>query len=200
MKCMFDDALQLYDSQGHRKYLTHEELEAFLLSIENARPRMRTICLVMAHTGCHVSEALKVTANEIDIFGECITFKNRNKRRPTILRAVPVKKPLLDILDEVHGITEAQRSEGRSEQEKLWSYSREHVWRGVNRYMQEAGIEGPQATPRGLRHAFGVRMISLGIQRETLSQWLGHGSSRLVERYVTMVDEYRPPSDTSVWL
>lgn len=36
------------------------------------------------------------------------------------------------------------------------------------------GVKGPQATPKGLRHGFGVAAIQAGIPLNLLQRWLGH--------------------------
>ena len=38
--------------------------------------------------------------------------------------------------------------------------SRTTAWRLVQRVMDRAGIEGPQASAEGLRHGFGIAMLS----------------------------------------
>ncbi len=38
----------------------------------------------------------------------------------------------------------------------------------------DAGVKGPQATPKGLRHGFGVGAIHAGIPLNLLQRWLGH--------------------------
>lgn len=40
--------------------------------------------------------------------------------------------------------------------------------------MKAADVKGPQATPKGLRHGFGVAAIQAGIPLNLLQRWLGH--------------------------
>ena len=42
--------------------------------------------------------------------------------------------------------------------------------------MRRAGIEGPQACPRGLRHSYGIAAVSAGVPLPTLVAVLGHAS------------------------
>src|SRR4051794_32173219 len=40
--------------------------------------------------------------------------------------------------------------------------------------MQAAKIVGPHATPKGLRHAFGIKAVTSGVPLNMLKKWLGH--------------------------
>ena len=40
--------------------------------------------------------------------------------------------------------------------------------------MQDAGLAGPHASPKGLRHGFGVQAVSKGIALNMVQKWLGH--------------------------
>jgi hypothetical protein len=48
--------MELFDPQGHRLYLTAEEREAFIATANNAQREVRTFCLVLAYTGCRISD------------------------------------------------------------------------------------------------------------------------------------------------
>ena len=47
-------------------------------------------------------------------------------------------------------------------------------WRRVREVMARAEITGPHATPKGLRHGFGVAAVSAGIPLNLIQKWLGH--------------------------
>ena len=75
-----------------------------------------------------------------------------------IYRAVPVPPELLDALDLVHGIREAQRR-GQAKA-LLWPWSRMTAFRRVQEVIAAAGIpDGPHACPKGLRHGFGMQAV-----------------------------------------
>ena len=46
--------LGLYDARGHRKYLTTAERTAFLTAAEETPREVRTLCSLLAQTGCRV--------------------------------------------------------------------------------------------------------------------------------------------------
>lgn len=47
-------------------------------------------------------------------------------------------------------------------------------YRHVRKVMERAGIEGPQATPKGLRHGFAVAALEAGVPMNLVQRWLGH--------------------------
>jgi integrase/recombinase XerD len=90
-----------------------------------------------------------------------VPFKSLKKRRTGIFRSVPVSPALLDTIDMVHGIRERHRRRGKGRDVRLWS--RMTGWRAVHAVMQAAGLEGVPASPKGLRHGFGVAAATAGI-------------------------------------
>jgi integrase/recombinase XerD len=47
-------------------------------------------------------------------------------------------------------------------------------WRAVHTAMAAARLEGPHASPKGLRHGVGVTAVSASIPRNRVDKWLGH--------------------------
>ena len=129
-------------------------------------------------------QTLALTADRIDLAAGVLVIESLKKRRTGIYRAVPVPPALLDALDLVHGIRELHASRGKGRGELLWPWSRMTGWRAVHAVMAAAGLDGPQASPKGLRHGFGVSAVSAGIPLNLVQKWLGHASTpmRLVPR------------------
>jgi integrase/recombinase XerD len=151
--------MELFDPQGQCLYLTREDREAFLRAAAAAPCQDRTFCLVLALTGCRISEALALTPKRIDLTGRAIIFETLKKRRRGVFRAVPVPADVLDTLGMVHGLQEAQngKSDGALER-RLWSWSRKTAYRHVLAVMAAARIkEGPHKCPKGLCHGYGVQ-------------------------------------------
>jgi len=160
---------RLFDHNGRRKYLTADERDAFLKAAAQAPQEIRTLCHVLAYTGCRISEALALTVERIDFKGQMIVFESLKKRRKGVFRAVPVPPQLLKELDAVHRLRCQQGTNN------LWALSRPTAWRQVKAVMSAAGIDGgPQASPRGLRHGFGVAAVSSGVPLNLVQKWLGH--------------------------
>jgi hypothetical protein len=56
---------------------------------------------------------------------------------------------------------------------RLWSWSRTIGWRRVKKAMTLAGVIGPQATAKGLRHSFGVAAFQAKVPPHLVQRWLG---------------------------
>jgi hypothetical protein len=55
--------------------------------------------------------------------------------------------------------------------------------------MAAAGIAGPQASPKGLRHGFGVACIEKGIPLNLVQRWLGHAQLATTAIYADAMGE-----------
>ena len=151
--------MALYAADGARQYLTAGERATFLKAAERADREDRTLCMTLAYAGCRLSEALALTVDRVDLAGGLLVFESLKKRRSGVYRAVPVPPALLDALDLVHGIRELQSRRGKGQGVRLWPWARMTGWRAVHAVMQAAGLDGPQASPKGLRHGFGVQAV-----------------------------------------
>lgn len=166
--------MDLYDQNGQRKYLTASEREEFLKAAEAAPREVRTFCGVLAYTGCRISEALALTADRVDLKDGVLVFESLKKRRKGVYRAVPVPPAFLDTLDLVHNLRAAKKRKDRGRGVLLWSWSRGTAWSRICDVMEAAGIKGTHATPKGLRHAFGIKAVTSGIPLNMVQKWLGH--------------------------
>ena len=166
--------MALHTADGLRKYLTAGERDAFLREAERADRAVRTLCMTLAYAGCRLSEALALTADRVDLPAGVLTFESLKKRRTGVYGSVPVPPALLDALDLVHGIRELQSGRRRGRGALLWPWSRMTGWRAVHDVMAAARLEGPHASPKGLRHGFGVAAVSAGIPLNLVQKWLGH--------------------------
>lgn len=93
---------------------------------------------------------------------------------------MPVPTSLLDALDLVHGLREATRVQ---QHHRLWSWSRMTAYRHVKAVMRAAHIEGVKATPKGLRHAFGIACNQKGKKLNMVQKWLGHADIKTTAIY-----------------
>lgn len=179
--------MDLFDPQGRRLYVTADEREAFLEAAATAPRTVRSLCLTLHYTGCRVSEALALTVRRVDLSGNVIVFETLKKRKRGVFRAVPVPEAMLDTLDMVHGLREAHKRP-QALDALLWPWTRTHAWRVVRQVMIEAGIaDGPHASPKGLRHGYGIAAISAGIPLNMLRKWMGHASIETTAIYANAV-------------
>jgi integrase/recombinase XerD len=60
-------------------------------------------------------------------------------------------------------------------------------WRAVHAVMLAAGLAGVHASPKGLRHGFGVAAVTAGIPLNLVQKWLGHAQLRTTAVYANAV-------------
>jgi integrase/recombinase XerD len=189
---------QLVDGQGRRKYFTADERKAFLSASVNAPPEVRSFCGVLLYTGCRISEALALTVKDVDLSEKCIVLKCLKKRHAVVFRKVPVPPDLLDTLDMVHRLRQL-RKKGRLD-ERLWSWTRMTAWRKIHAVIEEAGIEdGPHASPKGLRHGYGIAAVDKGVALNMLQKWLGHSQMSTTAIYADATGEEERNIAARMW-
>jgi integrase len=172
------EAASLYTVAGNRKYLNPGERRRFLAAAKACpQPRLRTLCLTIAYTGCRVSEALALRPHHIDRAGCFIAVRSLKKRKGAIaVREIPVPLDLLRELASNHDLDDGGR---------LWTWCRSQAWRLIKALMLDAGIpKGIHATPKGLRHGFGVHAISSGVPLNLVQRWLGHSRMETTAIYL----------------
>ena len=192
--------MQLHDTQGKRLYLTADERRAFTATAAKAERPVRTFCAVLHDSGCRISEALALTPERIDLTGQAIVFESLKKRRSGVYRAVPVPPGLLDQLDLVHGVREAQkRGKGHADR-PLWPWARNTAWRHVKAVMAAADImDGPHRSPKGLRHGYGIHAIGSGVPLNMLSKWMGHATLEVTAIYANALGAEEQSIATRMW-
>jgi integrase/recombinase XerD len=192
--------MQLVNDKGERLYFTEEQRKALLAAAARAPREVRSFCSVLCYTGCRISEALALTAKSIDLSAKVIVIESLKKRKTGVHRQVPVPPELLDTLDMVHGIREVQKKGRAGINERLWSWSRMTAWRKMAALTKAAGIEeGPHASPKGLRHGFGVTAVSKGIALNMVQKWLGHSQLTTTAIYANAVGEEEQSIASRMW-
>ena len=180
---MVQGTIQLVDSKG-RKYLTHDERDRFLAAAaREERPERQTFALTLAHSGARLSEVLALRAADIDLDASAIRIRTL-KRRAEHWREVPLPAEVLRAVELVHGLR-AIRS--RRAGEPLWPWSRATGHRRIVSVMERAGISGPQACSKGLRHSFGIAAVAAGVPLPTIAAVLGHADISTTAIYTTAV-------------
>jgi integrase/recombinase XerD len=181
---------ELFNTAGKRLYLTGSERKKFLAAADQEERQVRTFCYVLAHTGCRISEALQLVGEHIDFDARAIVFESLKKRKRGVYRAVPVPPMVLEMLAMVHGLKDKKKKTAGAKEKSpplLWEFGRTTAWKKVIEVMKAAGIKGPQATPKGLRHGYGVAAIQAGIPLNLLQRWLGHAQLTTTAIYANAV-------------
>ncbi len=190
----------LYDRQGNRKYLTREERRAFIKAAEEAEPEIETFCLTLALTGARISEVLAVTPARIDQSAAVIVFECLKRRSKGVYRAIPVPCELLERLQEVHQILEAQ-CDSSLRNCVLWSICRTTAWQRVKDVMAKANIRGTCSMPKGLRHSFGVHgTAEAGVPLNIMQKWMGHARIETTAIYANAVGREERALARRMWV
>jgi integrase/recombinase XerD len=196
-----NENIRLFDDQGNRLYLTDEERTAFLAASKKTPRQVRTFCAVLHFTGCRLSEALELTPRRIDLVDGTVRFETLKKRRKGVYRAVPVPPEILDVLDMVHGISEAHKRSDSNDLDKfLWPWSRTTAWRRVSEVMNSAMIQdGPHKCPKGLRHGYGVAALAAGVPLNMLQKWMGHSRMETTAIYANAIGQEQQKIAARMW-
>jgi len=192
--------MQLYDTAGQRLYLTPDEREAFAQAAMRhaVHDEARTFARTLYFTGCRPTEAVELTARRVDMNAGTLTFRTLKKRVKAgeprqHWRSVPVPPAFLDELSLVH------RLKQQREDVPLWPITRQTGWNWCKPLMRHIGVEGPQASPKGLRHGFGVACIMRGIPLPTVQKWMGHASLETTAIYLQVTGQEEQDLAARLW-
>jgi integrase/recombinase XerD len=183
----------MFNFDGQRKYLTRTETDNFLREAHKENPQTYAFCWILATTGCRISEALSLSARHIDFEAKHIIIESLKKRRKNVFRAVPLPLKQLERLK--HWIVD-----GTLGNERLWTWSRMTAYRRVIEVMRKARIFGPWATPKGLRHGFGIRAVQSGIPLNLVQRWLGHADMKTTAIYASAMGPEEREIAARMWL
>jgi integrase/recombinase XerD len=73
------------------------------------------------------------------------------------------------------------------------------AWRHVKAVMRVAGIRGVQASPKGLRHGFGVAAVQAGIPLNLVQRWLGHAQLSTTAIYAEAIGPEEQEIAARMW-
>lgn len=184
----------LYTSAGQRKYLTSAERVRFLeRTYACPRDDLKSLCLTLAFTGCRISEALELAAGSIECDAGFIAIRSLKKRAGAVVyREVPAPAELFGVLRQVHGLEDLNA--------RLWQLSRCRAWQLIKGIMRQAAIPaGPHATPKGLRHSFGLHAIRSGVPLNLVQRWLGHASMNTTAIYLQAIGDEEREIASRMW-
>jgi integrase/recombinase XerD len=83
---------------------------------------------------------------------------------------------------------------------RLWPWSRTTAWRHVKQVMAAAAISGTHATPKGLRHGFGVSAFQSNVPPHLVQRWLGHASLRTTAIYGDVIGPEERAFAARMWI
>ena len=132
--------LSLYSGVGERKYLCASERKAFFAALDTLDdPTDRSYCETIYWTGCRPSEALSLSAMNIDVADGVVVIRSLKKRgdlKGRHFRPVPVPQAYLDMMDRVHSLRLLQSRPDGGAGARLWSMSRTTAWKRMKQVME----------------------------------------------------------------
>lgn len=179
--------LSLYSASGERKYINADERQRFLKSASTFDLPTQVYCDTLAYTGCRPSEALTLSLPFIQRSANVLAITSLKKRGRVVIREIPVPEFLIEEL-----VTFAELTGADKNGVPLWKWRRTWAWTQVKMVMAQAGISGLQASPKGLRHGFGVHAVHCGVPLNLVQKWLGHAQLSTTAIYANAVgpEEY----------
>lgn len=187
--------MKLHSDKGERLYLTSSERNKFEQICKIQVRETMTFGLTLLFTGCRLSEALNLKVKHIDLENCSIEIESLKKRRKGLFRSVPVPEKLIEALNLVHGIREM-----KNKNISIWNFTRMTGWRKIKEMMLAAEIEGPQASPKGLRHGFGVHAIAhCEIPLNMVQKWLGHTELKTTAIYANAMGKEERDIANRMW-
>lgn len=185
-------SMRLYSKRADRLYLNEAERSRFKdIAIKQNTP-VQFLCLILLYTGCRLSEALNLRLSDIQIDEGCIAIKSLKKRNKHHVRQVPVPQSLLHDIYVEFGNQPASH--------KLFSFGRTIAWTRVKFVMSIAGIEGQHATPKGLRHSFGVHCAFANVAMTLCQKWMGHADIKTTAIYYQIVGKEELEMAKRMWV
>ena len=182
----------MFDRKGNRKYLNGPERKAFVRAAMNEPDRMRrAFCLTLFYTGCRISEGLNLTVERIDWTGKAVVFETLKRRKRGHFRSVPIPDNLVDLF--------VQLATGKEPSARIFEFSRTTAYRLVKEIMQQGGVRGGMACPKGLRHGFAIACIGQGIPLTTIQKWLGHARLETTAIYLDASGEEERELAKRLW-
>ena len=176
----------LFGPTGGRKYLNAAERRRFVEAARRAPPTVRLFCLVLRWSGGRISEVLALTPAAIDIESGVASIETLKRRTRGIVRQVPLPRDVLSELNHVFKLRRLQRDPELAAR-RLWRWSRTTGWRHIKEIMAAARITGTPATPKGLRHGFGVNAFEARVPPHLVQRWMGHASLKTTAIYADVM-------------
>ncbi|MCU7874991.1 MAG: site-specific integrase [Candidatus Thiodiazotropha sp. (ex Lucinoma borealis)] len=157
-------------NRRHR-IVTDSELDAIITTLRSShRPSYRecaTLFPVLLDLGCRLSEALRLTSEDIDWNSGTVIFWETKNGSP---RRVPMTSRVRDTF---RGIVGPIFNYDQHRAEKAWGYAREIIGlKGDKRFVIHA-----------LRHTCATRLLNKGANLEQVQAWLGHADITTTQIY-----------------
>lgn len=188
--------MRLYNQENRRLYLNAEERQRFIDTADLQVDHIRAFCLTLLYTGCRLSEARELTTQSLQGAEQRLAIRSLKKSDQHHIREIPVPVALCQSLLQLaaHSAqSNPEHTDQNQNNEWLWQSAtgaqvdRITAYRWIKMVMSEANVTGPQARPKGLRHAYAIHAIGCGIPLNMVQKWMGHADIKTTAIYANAV-------------
>lgn len=183
--------MRLYSRTKERLYLNASERRQFAHVARTKRASKQMLCLFLLYTGSRVSEALHIVPRDLQCAECVVSINSLKKRTQTHLREVPIPHWFARELQQWTAVLPPSQ--------RLWSIDRATAWRWVKEVMHEANIHGAHASPKGLRHSFGVHAVSNTVPLSLVQKWMGHADMNTTAIYTQVLGPEEQQLAAKMW-
>ena len=181
--------MSLYSRGGERLYINRSERQRFLQQAMKQRAQTRLLALLLFYTGCRISEALSIKAKDVQLNEGIVSIRTLKKRNRPHVREIAIP----------HDIAKWILSNHAAPDSELVSMSRSTAWRHIAALMERAEISGKHATPKGLRHSFGMWCAFNAIPITLCQRWMGHATVQTTAIYYQIVGKEERELAARLW-
>ncbi len=141
--------------------------------------RLQVIILMLADTGCRISELLSLSWQDVNLDDLLVTVRGKGNKQRTIPFSLQLRKHLFRLQQQSqHALVFATRDGG--------ALMRRNVLRDVKLLCGKLGVKIPERSIHAFRHSFAVNYIRRSGSPFLLQRALGHSTLDMTRRYVNL--------------
>jgi integrase len=149
--------------------------------------RFRQVLVFLRFTGCRPGEAARLKWEDIDLDArELVLRRHKTSKRTRKPRRVPIHPVVLKLLIFLRRLGQPSEYVFLTHRKTAWH--RVSLAQRLRRVREAAGVPD-DAKLYGLRHRFGTTAILNGVDLKTLSELMGHTTTRMTEHYVALAGQ-----------
>lgn len=174
-----------FHAAGKKRKLYPSDLKR--LQRPSASARWKMVLVFLRFTGCRPGELANLVWSDIDLANrELVLWRHKTSRKTGKPRRVPIHPVVLKLLIYLRRLNQPGEYVFLTHRKTRWN--RSNLGLRMRRTRTAAGIPD-DAKLYGLRHAFGTRAILRGVDLKTLSELMGHTTTRMTEHYVALAGQ-----------
>jgi integrase len=155
--------------------------------------RFRQVLVFLRFTGCRPGEAARLRWQDIDLDQRVLVLRRHKTAKKTRKpRVVPIHPVVLKLLIFLRRLNQPGEHVFLTHRKTPWH--RVSLAQRLRRVRAAAGV-AEDAKLYGLRHRFGTTAILNGVDLKTLSELMGHTTTRMTEHYVALAGQRQHLAD-----